>query len=956
VEPDRWNAVWAVFHQALDEPAVGRARLLERLCAGDQELRREVDALLVAHQREGLLDQAEQALLEDSRPSFEGRRLGAYRLVCKLGAGGMGTVFLGERVDDEFEQRVAVKLIQPGLDGEEIGRRFQQERRILARLDHPYIARLFDGGQWEGMPYFVLEYVEGETIDSYCRHRSLATPGLLELFRQVCAAVHYAHQNLIVHRDLKPGNILVTAEGTPKLLDFGIAKLLSPDAALVTATHGRPMTPHYASPEQIRDEPVTTQSDVYALGVVLYELLTGASPYRTRSDLPHELARAILEEEPDLPSVALRRQTDPASTAGSSEGPSTSPRFSHRLEGDLDNIVLRAMHKDPQRRYASAEQLSEDLRRYVEGLPVAARADTVLYRAGKFVTRHRLGVAVGTAAVLALLITTTAAVVQTWRSREALVEASRQRDVAESVTDFLRETFHAADPFLESNRPASTKELLDRGAQRAMTELDGQPELRAAVQLSLGRVYANMDLLAEAEAQLLQALETRLRLFGPENVSVAEVREDLGTVRLAQGRFPEAEGDLRASLRILLAEMGPDDLHVGLGREKVAAFEEHLGNYEEAEAQLRESVRILERESPAEHLPTSLIRLGSIMRARGAYAEAERSLLRALEILERELRPHHPRVLSARRILGDLYFDWGELERAEAHFRRALAGVREEQLDAREILNSLANVLRKTGELDEAERLYREAWELHRAELGEDNPLVTAVQVNLALVLQEKGRLDEAEPLARQVVEIDARHYGEKSPNLIPDLNNLGLLLQEKGEHEEAQELYLRAESLAREVLGDRHPAVAFPLNNRADLEYERGALEIAERLVRSALELRRATLPEGNVDLAPSLGGLGRVLVDTGRAEEAEPLLREAVAIRLKHLPPDDWHVAWAKSDLGACLLVAGRVEEAGALLEQGYAGLLAAKGAGHRHTVRAGSWVERLETARAAAVAAVQ
>jgi eukaryotic-like serine/threonine-protein kinase len=425
MNPERWKQVSQLFHAALARDAGERATFLTRECAGDYELRLIVESL-ISHQAtaEKLLEGPAFAILAKPDPEgrtndpnqtsadqvsvgvqrapgrMEGRRLGAYRIMREIGHGGMGSVYLAARDDDVFHKKVAIKIMPTGLANVDLFRRFHQEREILASLDHPAIARVIDGGSTEeGLPYLVMDYVDGRPIDAWCdEHR-------LKLFRAVCAAVQHAHQRFVLHRDIKPAHILVTLNGDVKLLDFGIAKLFADDGLartqLETETATRIMTPEYASPEQVRGDAVHTASDVYALGVVLYELLTGRWPYGTRSRRPYDVIRAICDEEPTRPSIAVS-QKEEAPRAIVAEGGVDALR--RRLEGDLDNILLKALQKDPTRRYASAEQFNEDIRRHLEGFPVSARKDTVAYRAHKYVRRHRIGVAAAAIILMSLFL------------------------------------------------------------------------------------------------------------------------------------------------------------------------------------------------------------------------------------------------------------------------------------------------------------------------------------------------------------------------------------------------------------------------------------------------------------------------------------------------------------------------------------------------------------------------
>ena len=424
---ERYSRLQELFDTVLDLPPDERAAHLEKQCGADAALRQEVEALLRADaQTTSFGEQSPFAIPEDLfseeiEEQVTGRRFGVYQVIREIGRGGLGAVYLAARVDDEYRKEVAIKLIRRGLDTDDILQRFRTERQILAQLDHPNIARLIDGGTTDdGLPYFVMEYVKGEPITAYCEAHELKLSERLELFRKVCAAVTYAHQNLVVHRDLKPSNILVTEEGEPKLLDFGIAKLLSADDEMLTQTAPglRAMTPDYASPEQIKGGKITTASDVYSLGVLLYEILTGQRPYRLKTRTAEEISRAITEQEPERPST---------SAAAASTNRNSQIDIRKSLRGDLDNIVLMALRKEPERRYSSVAQFSADIRHHLEGRPVIAHKDTFKYRATKFIRRNTIAMA---AAALLLLTLIGGIVATAWQAQDSLVAMIRDLDDA----------------------------------------------------------------------------------------------------------------------------------------------------------------------------------------------------------------------------------------------------------------------------------------------------------------------------------------------------------------------------------------------------------------------------------------------------------------------------------------------------------------------------------------------
>jgi serine/threonine protein kinase/tetratricopeptide (TPR) repeat protein len=575
VTPERWAQVKELLYAALDLAPEQRPEYLDRACLNEPLLRQEVESFILSHGQldNDFLKTVPQSIhFEDREPirSMVGRSVGPYRIVEEIGSGGMGEVYRAVRADDQYKKEVAIKVVRRGFDTESGLRRFRAERQILASLDHPNIARLLDSGTTEdGLPYVVMELVEGEAIDEYCDQHKLSLTERLQLFRLVCTAVHYAHQHLVVHRDLKPGNILVTDDGVPKLLDFGIAKLLAPEIFAQpmerTATLMRVMTPEFASPEQVRGELITTASDVYSLGVILYRLLTGCSPYRKTGDAHHEMAREVCESDPQKPSIAITRaeklESEEAVTSPAlprRHGPALETRRLRRsLVGDLDNIVLMALRKEPVRRYASVAEFSEDIRRHLSGLPVIARQDTVSYRVGKFVTRHKLGVGAASL-VLTVLLGAMAAIV--WEAQIARAERARAEghfnDVRRLANSFLFE-FHDAIQNLPGSTPARelvvkrALEYLDRLAQEAGDDASLRRELATAYE-KVGDVQgspyrSNLGNLKGALLSYRKALDLRQQL----SISAREDQPLQLELARSHGEFGESlyvTGDLGGAL------------------------------------------------------------------------------------------------------------------------------------------------------------------------------------------------------------------------------------------------------------------------------------------------------------------------------------------------------------------------------------------------------------------------
>jgi non-specific serine/threonine protein kinase/serine/threonine-protein kinase len=672
---ERWARVKELFDAAVDLDASQRAAFLEKECGDDEALRHEVESLLKSdEQTGGFIEQPAFAIPgdlfpDDTEEPLAGRQFGAYEVIREIGRGGLGAVYLAARSDDEYRKQVAIKVIRRGLDTDDIIRRFRTERQILAQLDHPNIARLIDGGTTDdGLPYFVMDYVDGQTINAYCDAKALSTPERLGLFRKACAAVTYAHQNLVIHRDLKPSNILVTQEGEPKLLDFGIAKLLSSGDELFTETTPtlRVMTPEYASPEQIKGEKIATTSDVYSLGVLLYELLTGRRPYRLKTRAPEEIARAITEQEPERPSTAITRDD------GNSKSETRNPKS---LRGDLDNIVLMAMRKEPARRYSSVGQFSEDIRRHLEALPVIARKDTWRYRSEKFIKRNRVGVAAATLLVLSLLAGIVATAWQAQRATDQARIAAQQRDRAERRFSDVRRLSNALlfeiapkierlEGATEARQALLTQSLkyLDSLAQESSKDWALQSELAAAYEkvgdLQGNPTNPNLMVLTDALASYEKANAMRRKLL-EKNTKDTEQRRllannyrVLGDLRWQTNEPTESLKNSETALRLyteLLAEQpGSTELRLATARahydigqlfssnekfpDAIERFQKVIATTEELHHNLPDRIDVMSL------LAKGRQQLGNALSWESKQKEGETEMAKAIEICERLVR------------------------------------------------------------------------------------------------------------------------------------------------------------------------------------------------------------------------------------------------------------------------------------------------------------------------------
>ena len=783
--PDRWRQVNELFHAALAVDGQKRKSYLTEVCQGDAGLEQEVENLIAGHEsaeasmQTGSIREALQQVLQEDETLPVGQDFGPYRLVREIGRGGMGRVFLAERADEEFHRRVAIKLIKRGMDTDSVIRHFRNEREILASLDHPNIARLLDGGtSRDGLPYFVMEYIEGQPIDRFCDDRKYSITERLQLFRQVCAAVAYAHQHLVIHRDIKPSNILVTAEGYPKLLDFGIARLLrdAPDANTATMTGFHLMTPEYASPEQVLGQPASTLTDVYSLGVILYQLLTGTSPYEVRNRSPQQIAEAICRVEPKRPSTAA---VEPGSSDGSTSEPrvgmtdGTNERVKKRLQGDLDNIVLMAIRKEPHRRYQSVEQFSEDIRRHLDSLPVLACDDRIWYRVAKFTHRHRTAVAAGSLAALMMIAGTIATSFEAHRARvqeqlakEAQAKAERRFNEVRKLAHTVLFDYHDAIKNLPGATPI--RERLVRDSLQYLDGLAGEARGDPSLSRELATAYervadvqggtmeANLGNTAGAIESGKKALNIRASLLASDPRNAGLQRElssscfKVGTLLWETGDMSEAADYLRQALRLREDLAYADPADVGRQYELSSAYDRlgmlvlEQGDTVGALTDYRRSLEILNsvpkaeqhRESTRRGMSVEYEHIGSALLELADLPGALENNSRALGI-RAALSRDFPLNADYKRTLQVSYYNQGEILARMGRTHAALTSYREQEALGEKLLRSdpsneqyrgdlayglirIGDMLFKLARYGEALANYRRSQDLRSADVKAD--------------------------------------------------------------------------------------------------------------------------------------------------------------------------------------------------------------------------------------------
>jgi serine/threonine-protein kinase len=901
----RFRKLDEVFAAALERPPAERAAFLDTACAGDAGLRREVERLLAADAGAGAFLERPATLPAGWAPPEETapRRLGPYLLLREIGSGGMGTVYLARRDDEHYERDVAIKILRSGSDDAEAVHRFFAERQILARLEHPGIARLYDGGSTEdGRPFLVMELVDGLPLDEYCDRHGLGIDARLEIFRKVCAAVQHAHQNLLVHRDLKPANILVTESGEPKLLDFGIAKQLAgegreiDDQGDLTRTGSRMMTPSYASPEQIRGEPVTTASDVYSLGVVLYGLLTGRDLYRGPTGLPHEMARAICEQEPERPSQAVfRHGKDGAPVEEIARVRATRPEALRRkLRGDLDTIVLTALRKEPSLRYGTAAELAADLESHRRHEPVAARPDSLLYRTRKLIRRRRGVVAAAAAAVLVLIAFVVGLAAQGRRLAE-------ERDKARYALSFLVDTFREADPYRRQGERLSAEQILDRGAARVSRELAGRPDVQAAVMDAIGEAQLGLGRADSALPLLTRAVALRRKTAGAHPLDLAASLEHLASARYEKSELAPAEALLEEAVG-LRRRSGSDPLELAAALNKLGMTIAMREPSERVAALHREALA-LARKSEGPTGPTvaeTLLLMGRLARDQGDYARAERLYRQGLAIQQKVLAPKDPTALRDLSDLSAILLDAGKPQEAEALLVESLKVQRQvfgkDHPDLFIALNNLGKARSDLGDTAGAETAYREALALQQAPDSESDLQRASVLGNLGLILQKEGRLDDSAPLFTEALELRRRRLGDRHPLVGQLLLHLARSERLRGHFAPGLDLARQSLAIVEESEGPDHPHVAFPLREIASNYMAQHDAAAAEPYLRRALDLRVRSLPAGHPDVAQAQLSLATCLLERGRKQEAETLLRQGRATLLAQFGPD--HESVKKAD----------------------------------------------------------
>jgi serine/threonine-protein kinase len=838
-----WSTLKAIFAEAMMRPPDAREAFLQERCGGDEALLAELLDLVRASSETdvGLRDIVADAAGEITAADGM-RRLGPYRLVRRIGEGGMGTVWLAERADDQYRKQVALKILRAGGDASLVSR-FRTERQLLADLDHPNIARLFDGGETEdGRPWLAMEYVEGLPITDYCDRHGLDIEARLRLFLDCCRAVQHAHRRLIIHRDVKPSNILVDERGTPYLLDFGIAKLLQAGelqhTIAVTQDAARIMTPGHASPEQVRGETVTTATDIYSLGILLYQLLSGHFPYPLERSTAAELERAICEQEPAKPSSrvtaeqpAAQGETEDAADVGRARG-TTVGRLRRELSGDLDNIVMMALRKEPDRRYESVSALMADVRAYLTSRPVSARADSAGYRLGKFLRRNTAGVA---AAAGVLLVIAGLVGYYTWQLAAERDRARTEARVANQATDFVVTLFNAANPKMTNPGEISPRSLLEEGRRRIDEELAGAPRVRGRLLGVLGQAYHSMGDHDTAIALGREAVTIYDEVYADRPAEAARAKAALAQSLAQAGQREEAAALFEEALAALRADADADDGALSSTLNRYGRLLRELGEYDRAEALLGEVLAMVEtgRDVSERTSVAALVNIGTVLAGKSRYAEA-------LEYLKRAEARYAQIGGSADYSRAALYLSMGNYESRLGNAEAALA------------------------HLDRAVMLMKRT-------LGSEHEDYAAARLARSNVLGLLDRDDEAEAEIRAALAVQRRALGPDDARVGLNHHYLGSFLwRKRGEYEAAVGEYRQALSIYEAGLKADHPYKVFTLNAIGSIRLAQERYDEAVQRFGEALALAETGLPPDHQQVVYAYRELGRVYRERGDHEQA--------------------------------------------------------------------------------------
>ena len=895
MDEQRWQTIKKIFDEAIELAADKRVEFVKSAANGDDEIISKVNQLIVSDesgtQLGGIVQQAASEAVEATPVQPLPEQIGAYRIVKNLGHGGMGTVYLGERSDQQFEQQVAIKVVRLHSASSDIIERFRWERQILANLNHPNIAHLHDGGETEeGLPYLVMEYVEGLPIDQYCDEHRLSPAHRIELFLDVCHAVQHAHQNLVIHRDIKPTNILVTNQGIPKLLDFGIAKLARDDIEnnpQLTVADMRVMTPENASPEQVRGKPLTTASDVYSLGILLYRLCTGVAPYELKGARPAEIESIICLSEPTRPSTVVKKIPENVDTDLSVLRNTTPEQLSRQLKGDLDNIVLKCLRKEPDARYESAGQLAEDIERYTNQLPVLAHPPSTWYATKKFLRRRRLPVAI---TAVAVAVATALTATYTHQLGVARDEAETEALKAQRISSFLVNMFASADPDATQGRNTTIGEVLDRGAEAIGQEKDIDPEIKAELFSVIGDTYLGLGDYSRSEEMLRENLRTLEENDGDE-LQIARAQSDLGTILRVKHDYTEAEPLFRAGLETQQRLLPQPSGELARALNNYAQMLTSAGRFDEAIPLLEEAIAQSSEANGVKHPETAdfFNNIGVVYSNLGRLTEETQFYKKALDINRELLGNLHPDTLQGVANYGLALSKQGRYDEAMVYYEESLTG-RQKVLGPHPLTSSSLELVgglhRKLGNFEKAEEYLTAALDLIIEKVGNDHSNTARRLRNLGHLYFDTHQAEKAVEVYGKSLSIYQNLPSPSRQNLCRMQGLLGAALIDVNDLVRARENLNNANGCYREYFGSNDLGRDRTLLELGRLEFKEGNLGQAIAQYEASAKLTAAHVSDTSPRMVRSLFGLAQVLKHSNDVDSARIRAQQAYDILTASLP----------------------------------------------------------------------
>lgn len=888
MQQKRWKQIETILDNALTLSGSERTTYISTACEGDDRLIEEVYEMLRAieeseqtHFLESVSSDNKQLFQDLPRLSQDediiGSRVGVFQITEKIGAGGMGAVYKASRADGQFSQEVAIKMLQKGIRAEDTIRRFRMEQEILASLKHPNIAQLYDGGITDdGNPYLVMEYIDGLPIDKYCNLHKKTVEERIELFKKVCSAVQFAHANLVIHRDLKAQNIYVTGDGQVKVLDFGIAKLLDPnltEQTLVETLPGQKLwTPQYAAPEQVKGDNITIAADVYALGVLFHKLLTDNYPLDLTDKSLLEVQKIILDISPQAPSSSSQISERTAELRQT-----TLSSLKKTLAGDLDALILKSVRKEPEYRYASVNQLIEELDRFTKGLPLLARKDTVSYRIGKFYRRNKMGIRAGSLVVLLFI---SASMYYTFRITQEKETAETEAKKAQEITEYLKDIFQSSNPDQAQGETITAKQLLMNGADK-ISNITEQPEIKAELLEILADINYSLSFYDEADHLFKQALLVKRNIYGEHHPSTANTLYQMALNKENMGQYDTTGVLLNESLEIRKNILGENHIETIKASNSLSYLYKLQGNLDEAETLIEDGLKKLQDSAKIDsfELAEAFYLKASILTDKGEYEKALATQQKALDLTNLIYSPPHPDILKNLSNLARNHQKLGQYAQAESFLLESLAMGNElydeAHLSTAVTINNLAGVYKQTGELAKADSMYLQALETLKYVLGNDHPYVASSLYNYAGLKREMGNYQEAEELYLETIRLDTNLLGPEHPNIALDYDGLGRTQIESGKYREAYNSLTHALSILERAYNNLdHPNILSTKVALATLQENLNELEEAEKLLKEVLAAKVKTYGQTHPETAETIEQLSAVLNKRGAFQQADSLM----------------------------------------------------------------------------------